>query len=89
MIQGTHDSLVFVEEAHAFVEALREKSRAPVLYLELPGAEHAFDVFHTLAGAHSVHAVTTFLEDVYSGYVESRTEGAAEVQGEEGTGGAV
>ena len=35
VVQGTHDTLVFVEEAREFVRALREKSRAPVHYLEL------------------------------------------------------
>lgn len=75
VIQGTHDTLVFVEEARAFVQALREKSRSPVLYLELPGAQHAFDVFHTLAGTHSVHAATDFLEQVRAEYGEKRGEG--------------
>ena len=47
VIQGTHDTLVFVEEAREFVRALREKSRASVAYLEMTGAQHAFDIFHS------------------------------------------
>jgi acetyl esterase/lipase len=70
VIHGTHDSLVFVEEARAFVEALREKSRAPVLYAEFPGAQHAFDTFHSPRSAEAVHAVTAFLERVYADYRE-------------------
>jgi dipeptidyl aminopeptidase/acylaminoacyl peptidase len=66
VIHGSHDSLVFVEEARLFVEALREKSRAPVLYLELPGAQHAFDTFHSVRSAAVVHAVSGFLEHVRS-----------------------
>jgi hypothetical protein len=38
---------VFVEEAREFVRALREKSRAPVHYLEMKGAQHAFEIFHS------------------------------------------
>jgi len=64
VIQGTHDTLVFVEEAREFVRALREKSRAPVAYLELHGAQHAFDVFHSPRCAHAVQAVAAFLEHI-------------------------
>jgi acetyl esterase/lipase len=64
VIHGTHDSLVYVEEAHVFVRALREKSRNLVVYLEIPGAQHAFDIFHSVRSAHAVHAVTAFLERV-------------------------
>ncbi|HEU4430409.1 MAG TPA: alpha/beta hydrolase [Myxococcota bacterium] len=64
VIQGTHDTLVFVEEAREFVRALREKSRAPVAYLELHGAQHAFDVFHSPRCAHAIQAVAAFLEHV-------------------------
>jgi acetyl esterase/lipase len=64
VIHGSHDSLVFVEEARAFVARLREKSRERVLYLEVPGAQHAFDLFHSVRGALAVNAATAFLEDV-------------------------
>lgn len=64
VIQGTHDSLVFVEEAREFVRALREKSRQPVAYLELNGAQHAFEVFHSPRSAHAVRAAAAFLEKV-------------------------
>jgi acetyl esterase/lipase len=64
VIHGTHDSLAWVEEARLFVQALRAKSRAPVVYLEIPGAQHAFDTFHSLRSAHAVGAVETFLEHV-------------------------
>ncbi len=64
VIHGTQDSLVYVEEARGFVRALREKSRSPVVYLEISGAQHAFDLFHSYRSAHAVHAVTAFLERV-------------------------
>jgi acetyl esterase/lipase len=67
VIQGTHDTLVFVEEAREFVRALKEKSRAPVAYLEMLGAQHAFDVFHSPRSAHAVRAAAAFLETVRAG----------------------
>jgi acetyl esterase/lipase len=66
VIHGTHDSLVWVEEARHFVGALREKSRAPVVYLEVEGAQHAFDTFHSVRSGHVIGAVETFLEHVRS-----------------------
>lgn len=62
VIQGSHDTLVFVEEAREFVRALREKSKQPVAYLEMHGAQHAFDFFHSPRSAHAVRAATAFLE---------------------------
>ncbi len=66
VIQGSHDSLVFSEEADRFVGLLREKSRNPVLHVELPGAQHAFELFHSPRSAHAVHAATAFLEWVHA-----------------------
>ncbi len=41
---------------------LREKSRATVGYLEMVGAQHAFDMFHSPRSAHAVRAAAAFLE---------------------------
>jgi len=65
VIHGTHDSLAPVEEARGFVQALREVSRSPVAYAELPGAQHAFEVFHSLRTRHIVRAVERFLTCIY------------------------
>ncbi|MCO6503142.1 MAG: alpha/beta hydrolase [Acidimicrobiales bacterium] len=43
VIHGSHDSLVPPTEARVFVEALRRRSRNTVRYLEVEGAQHAFD----------------------------------------------
>jgi len=67
VIHGSHDSLAFAEGARHFVEALRAVSRQPVCHAELPGAQHAFEVFHSLRTAHTVRAVTRFLDAVRSG----------------------
>ncbi len=67
VIQGSHDSLVFSEEADRFVGLLRETSRSAVAHAELPGAQHAFEVFHSPRSAHAVRAATAFLEWVHAG----------------------
>jgi len=64
VIQGTHDCLVFVEEARIFVKALRSVSRNPVVYAELPGAQHAFDIFHSVRARDAIQAVARFCEYV-------------------------
>ena len=62
ILQGTHDSLVWVEEARVFVAAMRAASQQPVVYAELPGAQHAFEVFHSVRTDHAVNAAGHFLE---------------------------
>ncbi len=66
VLQGTHDSLVWVEEAHKFVEAMKAVSGQAVVYGELPGAQHAFEIFHSVRTDHTVNAVTEFLEWCYA-----------------------
>jgi acetyl esterase/lipase len=72
VIQGTHDSLVWVEEARVFASALQGVSQQPVAYAELPGAQHAFEVFHSVRTDHTVHAVGHFLECVHARWVAQR-----------------
>jgi acetyl esterase/lipase len=62
VIHGRNDTLVPVQEARLFVERLRAVSSEPVLYLELPGTEHAFDVFPSVRSDHVVRAVARFCE---------------------------
>jgi acetyl esterase/lipase len=62
VIHGRNDTLVPVQEARLLVERLREVSPGPVLYLELPGTQHAFDVFPSVRSDAVVRAVARFLE---------------------------
>jgi acetyl esterase/lipase len=71
LLHGTADSLVPVEQARAFAAALRETSRAPVVYAELPFAQHAFDFFGSIRSAASAVAVERFLGVVYGDYRRS------------------
>jgi acetyl esterase/lipase len=62
ILHGTHDALASVEEARHFAGRLRAVSKSPVVYAELPGAQHAWDVFRSVRAMESAHAVTRFLE---------------------------
>ena len=66
VLHGTNDSLVPVEQARTFVDELRKESSSPVVYAELPLAQHAFDVFPSVRAHHTVHAVERFLAVVRS-----------------------
>jgi acetyl esterase/lipase len=60
VVQGTGDNLVPCEQTRAFVERLRAQPDQQVLYLELPGAPHAFEVFHSLRAEAAASAVHRF-----------------------------
>lgn len=62
LLHGTHDSLAPVEESRRFAHALRAVSEQPVLLVEIPGAQHAFDIFHSVRGRYAVKAIVHFLE---------------------------
>jgi len=61
VIHGASDTLVSIHQARAFVAKLREVSKRSVVYAELPGTQHAFDVFPSIRSAHVVRAVDRFL----------------------------
>jgi acetyl esterase/lipase len=61
VIHGAHDTLVPVDQARQFVARLREVSQRSVVYAELPGAQHAFDVFPSIRSAHVVRAIDRYL----------------------------
>lgn len=60
IVHGDADTLVPVREARHFADALRDVSDAPVVYAELPGGQHAFDLFHSLRFDRVVDAVESF-----------------------------
>jgi len=85
VLHGTHDSLTPVEEARLFVELLRETSRAPVCYAELPGAQHAFEVFHSWRTTHVVRGVERFLSWVLAQDCQTEACQAPRASGSETT----
>jgi acetyl esterase/lipase len=64
VIHGEKDSLVPVEEAREFVERLRETSSERVLYAEMQGAQHAFDVIPSWRTIPVIEAIERFLATV-------------------------
>jgi acetyl esterase/lipase len=66
VLHGTNDSLVPVEQARTFVDELRKESTDHVVYAELPGAQHAFEIFPSLRTHATVHAVERFLAVIRS-----------------------
>lgn len=66
VIHGDQDGLAPVEEARQFVKLLRESSKSAVAYAEIPGAQHAFDIFHSPRCSIVIEAVARFLVTLHS-----------------------
>jgi len=66
VIHGDRDTLAPVEEARQFADELREVSKSPVVYAELGGAQHAFDIFCSPRTAHMLAAVLKFLDATHA-----------------------
>jgi acetyl esterase/lipase len=74
VIHGAHDTLVPVDQARQFVARLRQVSTRTVVYAELPGAQHAFDVFPSIRSAHIVRAIDRYLHWHWNQYRRARVE---------------
>lgn len=64
---GELDSFVPVAEARRFAERLRQVSRQPVVYAELPGGQHTFDLYHSPrfeAVVNGIEAATAWVRSV-------------------------
>jgi acetyl esterase/lipase len=71
VVHGDKDTLAPVEDARLFVDSLRAVSHQPVLYVELHGAQHAFDVFGSPRTRRMVVAVERFLYTVHQQHLSS------------------
>jgi len=65
IVHGDLDTLVPVAQARSFAERLRETSSAPVLYAEMKGAQHAFDIFPSYRAARVIEGTERFLTSVH------------------------
>ncbi len=72
VVHGDRDTLAPVEYARHFVEELRKVSTAPVYYAEIPGAQHAFDVFASPRTVRVLEGVERFLWSTWRRYLEER-----------------
>lgn len=79
VIHGTNDSLASVEEARHFAWSLARVSNEPVVFAELPGTQHAFEVFHSERTSATAQAVDRFLAWRYSQYRAERPEAGTPV----------
>jgi acetyl esterase/lipase len=61
VLQGGNDVIARVAQARKFAEVLREASRSPVVYAELPVAQHGFESVSSTRSAHTVSAIERFL----------------------------
>jgi acetyl esterase/lipase len=64
VVHGDRDSIVPVGDARSFAARLRARSAEPVVYTELPGAQHDFDFFHSVRFEAVVDGVEAFTERV-------------------------
>jgi acetyl esterase/lipase len=61
IVHGDRDTLAPVEDAQLFAETLAEISGSPVMYTELRGAQHAFDIFASPRTARMLDGTLRFL----------------------------
>jgi acetyl esterase/lipase len=71
VLHGTQDNLVPVAQTRRFVERLRNSSKSPVVYGELPGAPHAFEMLGSGRSFATADAVGRFLATVYGDHVRT------------------
>jgi acetyl esterase/lipase len=69
VVHGECDSVVPVAEARQFVDALRLATQAPTAYIEVPGAQHAFEIFPSLRTLHVLRGVERFATFVHERYL--------------------
>jgi acetyl esterase/lipase len=74
VIHGDHDTYTPVAGARRLVEHLRATSTHPVAFAELPGAQHSFDVLHSVRFEHVVDAIEAFAAWVRSRRADDRAD---------------
>lgn len=77
VVHGAGDIAIPVSQARAFVEALRATSRQTVGYLELPGAQHGFDLIDGVRTGPACTAIGLFLNEMYRRHLLAPTATAA------------
>jgi acetyl esterase/lipase len=60
VLHGDLDTEVPVEDARDFIQKARNGSKNPVVYAELPGAHHNFDLFHSIRSEAVIDGVEAF-----------------------------
>jgi acetyl esterase/lipase len=68
ILHGCADSLLWLEETREFVRELRAVSKEPVVYAEIPNAQHAYDMFFGPYAIHSAHMIERFLAQLWESH---------------------
>ncbi|MFN3003830.1 alpha/beta hydrolase fold domain-containing protein [Mycolicibacterium wolinskyi] len=74
VVHGTADTVIPVAQARSFVDRLKAVSRAPVGYVELPGAGHAFDMTDGARTGAMATAIGLFLNEIHRNRTIDRTK---------------
>jgi acetyl esterase/lipase len=85
VIHGDLDTLAPVTEARTFVAKLRAASAKPVVYVELAGAHHAFEIFNSIRAMHVIAGVDLYLAWLLTAEPPARAQGPPD-DGPTGTG---
>jgi len=70
IVHGSRDALVPVESARRFAHLMSEVSEHAVVYVELYGAQHAFDVFPSPRTVRTIEYCQQFLDAVHRGAIK-------------------
>jgi acetyl esterase/lipase len=73
VVHGDKDMLIHLSAVRAFAERVRAVSRHPVIYAELPGAHHDFDLYESIRSAAVNRAVEQFTARITQAAESSRT----------------
>ncbi|MCA9679847.1 MAG: alpha/beta hydrolase, partial [Myxococcales bacterium] len=68
LLHGDRDSLAPAPAARDFRDHLRRASSAPVVWVELPGAQHAFEIFPSLRSDVAVRGVERFCHAIHAAW---------------------
>jgi acetyl esterase/lipase len=71
VVHGDKDTLAPVEDARYFVEQLASVSHDVVFYAEIPGAQHAFELFSSPRTRRTLDGVQRFLYECYDRHTAS------------------
>jgi acetyl esterase/lipase len=66
LAHGDQDTIVLVEDARTFAKTLRSSSSNPVVYAELPGGQHSFDLFESPRFASVIDGIEAFAAQIRS-----------------------
>ena len=77
VIHGNRDTLAPVEEARRFCEEFRSRGHGKIAYAEIPGAQHAFEIFHSRRTLLVIRGVERFLAHLHGEYVRASASASA------------